>query len=198
MFCSPLSGATTRLCTCFGKHRSSNFLVNFLTACQQQPCCYIHECVLLLYKNTEGCNQHFSFLLATQSQASGHLQSERGGMLGSDISCKDCRRAGQVTAMEKEGLSGLQPPPQRGSGRQPQCKQVTWAKAESRKHREVWRLELPVPSSPLRMSCYPLPCLTEGNSSGIQITATNAESAGWKPLCERVKSLIHLKIWQVL
>lgn len=100
--------------------------------------------------------------------------------------------------MEKEGLSGLQPPPQRGSGRQPQCKQVTWAKAESRKCREVWRLELPVPSSPWRMSCYPLPCLTEGNSSGIQITATNAESAGWKPLCERVKSLIHLKTWQVL
>lgn len=71
-------------------------------------------------------------------------------------------------------------------------------KSRKQKRQKVWRLELPVPSSPLRMSCYPFLCLCEGNSSGIQITATNAERAGWKPLCERVENLIHLKTWQVL
>lgn len=39
--------------------------------------------------------------------------------------------------------------------------------------------------------------LTMGNSSGIHVMVTNAEKAGWKPLCERVKNLIHLKTGQV-
>lgn len=100
--------------------------------------------------------------------------------------------------MRERGLSGLGPLPQRGSNWWPQSYQATWAQAEIRKCTEAWRLELPVPSSPLRTSRYPFLCLWERNSSGTQITATTAGTAGWKPLCERVKNLIHLKTWKML
>lgn len=192
MFCSPWSGAITHLCTCFAKHRNSN-------------CSWLIFCLSVAALLHSGARSpvirkpirlELAFQLspvASQSQASGHLWSERGGMLGRHVSYKGCRRPGKVTARDKERLSGLEPPPQRGSGWWPQWKQVTWAKAESRNGREVWRLDCPVPSSPLMMSCYTFlrPC--EGKSSGLQITATNAERAGQKPLCERVKNLIHLK-----
>lgn len=98
----------------------------------------------------------------------------------------------------RRGFQGLKPPPQRGSGWQLQSKQASWAKAESRKDRQVWRLEFPVPFFPFEDELLPLPMPVWGNSPGIQITAANAERAQWKAPCERTKSLIHLKTWQIL
>lgn len=48
-----------------------------------------------------------------------------------------------------------------------------------------------------RASCVSF-CWCDRNSSGTQVTATNAKTAAWKSLCERVKNLIHLKTGEVL
>jgi len=71
---------------------------------------------------------------------------------------------------------------------------------KSRKQKRQGSLEAKASRAvfPSEDELYPSLCLCEENSSGTQITAANAERAGWKPLCERVKHLIHRKTWQVL
>lgn len=97
----------------------------------------------------------------------------------------------------EERLSGLKPPPQRGSSWKPQSKQASWAKAESRKEASL-EARVFCAFFPFEDELLPLPLLVWGNSPGIQITAANAERAQWKALCERMKRLIHLKTWQIL